>query len=300
VTTKNLGFYRHHLRVIYQFELMSSLSFLNINGQPLSLEQALKYLQRAGKLQPFLLEILYQDVLDQELQARPELIPQPEIVGQAMLSFRIDHQLTNSEAFQDWLCDNNLTLEQFRCQLLHTLMVERLKIQVSQFRLEDYFNENQAWFERVVLSYLCVDRVELAKELYQQLQSGADFEQLATQYSTDENAEDSHVLEIQRGELPENLESAINSAQIGDILGPFEFDDRAWVFRLNEWQPAELDADLEEQLQEEIFEQWLAEKVQSTTVELQVNHDDCTPRSTTGHLHVEPTLERSTPELTRQ
>jgi len=52
---------------------MSASNFLVIDEQLISLEQALDYLQVAGKSDAFLLEILYQHAITQELITQADL-----------------------------------------------------------------------------------------------------------------------------------------------------------------------------------------------------------------------------------
>lgn len=54
--------------MIKQLTKNQAQEFLLIENNPLSLAQALTYLQSSGKLQPFIVEILRQYVIDQELQ----------------------------------------------------------------------------------------------------------------------------------------------------------------------------------------------------------------------------------------
>jgi hypothetical protein len=95
-----------------------------------SFDQVLDYLETAGTLQPFLLEILCQHAIDQELQSQASL--SPEAIEQMLIDFRIQQELTNSEEFQAWLEEQGITYEILREQLAQNLALEHLKFQVSQ------------------------------------------------------------------------------------------------------------------------------------------------------------------------
>lgn len=79
---------------------MESSSFLIVDEQSISLKQALIYLQSAGKLGPFVQEILRQYVLEQELKARDNLTINPAMIEQAVIDFRLQHQLSDPKVFQ--------------------------------------------------------------------------------------------------------------------------------------------------------------------------------------------------------
>jgi len=66
--------------------------FLIVDDQPISLTQALSYLQASGKLQPFILEILRRNILEQE-QTRDDLDISTAVIEQAVIDFRLEQQL---------------------------------------------------------------------------------------------------------------------------------------------------------------------------------------------------------------
>ncbi len=71
--------------------------------------------------------------------------------------------------------------------------------------------------------------------------------------------------------MPDKLRAAVDVATPGDILGPVELEERYGLFRLEQLLPASLeDTQLKQALQNELFEKWLAEKIQKLTVKLQV------------------------------
>jgi len=62
------------------------------------LAQALKYLQSSGKLQPFIVEILRQYIIEQELQTRDDLDISPALTEQAVIDFRLQRQTDPSSS----------------------------------------------------------------------------------------------------------------------------------------------------------------------------------------------------------
>jgi hypothetical protein len=85
---------------------LESQQFLTVDRQPISLAQALQYLQFSGKLQPFIVEILRQHVIEQELQTREELDISPAATEQAVIDFRLQNQLSDPKIFAKWLASN--------------------------------------------------------------------------------------------------------------------------------------------------------------------------------------------------
>lgn len=250
---------------------MSSSAFLVVDQQPISLDQALGYLQVSGHLQPFLLEILYQHVLVQAVQSQVSFSSVE--LEQQLIEFRLDYQLMDVDEFHQWLVDRGTDYETFRQQFIWDLAVQALKNQICQPQLQAVFLERKSSFDQAVLSWIGVNTEAEAQSLHQQLAAGTEFEQLAAKCLRSQQLGNLTTLSevLNWEELPEELRGAIQVAQLGTVIGPVEIDAHWYLVRMEDWLPAELDDELEEQLTNEIFEQWLTEKVEAMTVQLSVN-----------------------------
>jgi parvulin-like peptidyl-prolyl isomerase len=233
---------------------MTSESFLTIDEQPISIGQVIRYLQANRKLDGFIGEIVRQFVIERELQAHNDLGVSSVLVEQAVIDFRVQQQLLDPQQFQEWLAGNGLTYEAFHAQIGMS------------------FIDRKVFLDRVVLSRIIVAEQELAEELHSQLQEDAKFEQLAREFSlTDDRVMNGMVGPVSRGTMPDILRAAIDLAKPGDVVGPLGLEDRWGLFRVEEFIPATLDdPQLNQTLQDELFEQWLGEKIQQLPIRLQV------------------------------
>ncbi len=251
---------------------MDTNAFLTIDENSLSLRDALRYLQTSGKLQGFLGDILKQYVLDYETKTREDLSINPAIVEQAVVDFRLQQQLTDPKQFQDWLTRNGLDYTTFHDQISLNFKVEKLKSVVTEPKLQEYFIERKVFLDRVVLSRIVVDDQELADEIKLQIKEGTRFETLAREHSVaDDRIANGMMGPVSRGTMPDEVRAAIDSAQPGDIIGPIELENHWALFRVEQLIPATLDSpQLRQLLQTELFDRWIAEKIQKMTVKLQV------------------------------
>ncbi|MEP0751842.1 peptidylprolyl isomerase [Trichocoleus sp. Lan] len=251
---------------------MESVHFLLVNDQSISLEQALKYLQLSGKLTSFVGEILRQYVIEQQLQAL-NLEISLAAIEQAAIDFRLQRNLADPKSFQEWLVRNRIDYETFHNQVKSGFQLTKLKAQIAEPKLQEYFIERKLFLDRVVLSRLVVAQQELAEELYSQIEEGASFEQLAQEYSlTDDRIVNGMMGPVSRGTLPDQIRAAIDTASPGRLLEPLKLEERWALFRVEKFLPASLeDSQLKEALQNELFEQWLAQKIQNLTVKLQIS-----------------------------
>ncbi len=246
--------------------------FLLIEERPISLTQALKYLQASGKLQPFIIEIVRQYVIEQELQTQENLDISPAVTEQAVIDFRLQNQLTDPQRFQEWLNSNGIAYADFHNQVTSSFKLTKLKAQITEPKIPEYFIERKVFLDRVVLSRIIVDNQELAEELSSQLEDGAAFEELAREYSIAEDRIVNGMMgPVSRGAMPDVLRAAVDSTNQRQVLKPLELEGRWILFRVEQFLPASLeDSQLKQALENELFEQWLAEKIQPMVVKLQV------------------------------
>lgn len=251
---------------------MTSQPFLSVDDQPISLAQALKYLQASGKLQPFIVEILRQYVIEQELLSREDLDINPALTEQAVIEFRLQRQLTDPKQFQEWLASNKTDYSSFHKQVSFGFKLEKLRATITEPKIQEYFIERKIFLDRVVLSRIIVADRELAEELGSQIEEGAAFEDLALEYSIAEDRIVNGMMgPVSRGTMPDVLRAAVDTTNPGEIVGPLELGGRWGLFRVGQILPASLeDSQLKQALENELFEQWLAEKIQKMVINFQV------------------------------
>jgi len=251
---------------------MESLSFLTVDNQSISIEEAVKYLQASGKLSQFIGDIIRQYVIEQEISTRDDIDISPALTEQTIIDFRLKNQLTDPQIFQEWLKRNGTDYATFYASVAFNFKLEKLKALVTEPKLPEYFIERKIYLDRVVLSRIFVDNRELGEELQTQIEEGGSFEQLAKEYSqADDRIVNGMMGLISRGTLPDIVRAAVDAAIPGQLIGPIELEGRYGLFRLEQFLPASLeDTQLKQALQNELFEKWLAEKTQKLTVKLQV------------------------------
>ncbi len=245
--------------------------FLTVDDTPLTLGQALKYLESSGKLESFLGEIIRQHVIEQELITQQVSI-NPDVIDQVVMDFRLENQLTDYESFQEWLASEGIDSASFRGQIAFNLKLQSLKSTVSQPNIQEYFIERKLFLDQVVLSRLVVEERSLAQELKSQIvENGARFEQLAQEYSVAEDRIFNGMMgAVSRGSMPDALRAAVDLANPGDLLEPLEIDSLWYLVRVEKFLNASLD-EVKQELEIELFEQWLDDKIQAMNVKLEVN-----------------------------
>ncbi len=70
--------------------MSESSLFLTADEQPLTLDQALRYLKSSGKLEFVIWEVIRQHVIEQELQTQQVAI-NPDVIDQVVMDFRLEN-----------------------------------------------------------------------------------------------------------------------------------------------------------------------------------------------------------------
>jgi hypothetical protein len=257
---------------IIPLNFVGSTPFLTVDGESVSLSEALQYLKQAGGFQRTLGEILRQYIIDKELQTRGEIQVDDFRVDQALLDFRNQSQLNDPELLQKWLAANGISYTEFRHQITLGLKGEKLKNEVTNDKLKSYFEQEKPLLDQVVLSRIILEDADTAKDIAQQIsQDPNKFESLAKEHSiTNDKARNGLMGVVRKGTLPEILRTEIAQAEVGAIIGPLAIDNRHCLFRVEEILPATLDEPLKQELKNQLFEQWIQERLKEKKIKLEV------------------------------
>lgn len=250
----------------------TSSSFLSINQESISIQQALDYLKASGAYHRTMTEIIRQYLLEKELESRADLQCSDLQIDQALMDFRVQSELQDSQDFQEWMNVNGVNYEQFRKNIEFGFKVEALKTEAVEPKLDDYFQSQKPILDRVALSRIILEDKDQANQVKDALMSDrSQFGALAQQYSiTEDRVANGMMGPVGRGQMPDILKAAIDLAQPGDIIGPLEIDDRFCLFRIEQLLPAVLEGGLKQELKNQLFEQWLQEKIQGLDIKLEV------------------------------
>ncbi|OZH55049.1 peptidylprolyl isomerase [Hydrocoleum sp. CS-953] len=253
---------------------MESKPLLTIGEEQLSWGQGLKYLQASGKLQSFVTEIVRQYVIEKELESREDINVNPGTIQQAMIDFRLQRKLEDQQKFQEWLQQNRVNYNALESQMETSFKLKQLRDSITAEKIEEYFNERKAGLDYVILSRIVVQDKELADAVHRKIVAeGGKFEDLAKEHSVTNDKNFNGIMgAVTLASLPEDLRNAVNSANPGDILGPFDTNKYWSIYRLEQLQGASLDnPEIRKKLDGELFERWVAEKLKDIKITLHVN-----------------------------
>jgi PPIC-type PPIASE domain len=256
-----------------------AVPLLKIGDQSVSLGRVLQYFQLSGKLAPWIKDVVEQHIIFQAIQSRDDLDVLESEIDQAIIDFRLGNQLSDGADFEQWLNNQAMDFVTLKNRFVLGYKIEKLKTRVTEAALPEFFAQQKSALDQVELYYMIATSQSLAEEIRNRLwQEGTRFEQVAKEYAL---AEDPQVSLVRRSfsfaQLPENLRQAVEGANVNDILGAMEVEQRWCVFRIEQFSPAVLEGQLKQSLQDQLFQRWLDQQVQQSAISLDVPPPDAPP-----------------------
>lgn len=220
----------------------------------------LNKLQRSGRLDPLIQEVLADQIIQAEAQSAGLAVSVDEL-QKAADSVRRLHGLLTAADTQAWLAGRGLSVEDFEAGLEEDLLVAKVRQHVAAQQLEPCWQANQAGYERLRLTLVTVGREDLAHELASQVRE--DGRHLA-------DVVREQGLELYRGErfrkeLSGPLAEALAAAPVGQLVGPIATAHDFALAVVEDRRPAQLDDATRRLVEHELFEIWLAERLQRAT-----------------------------------
>ncbi|MCT7952730.1 peptidylprolyl isomerase [Ancylothrix sp. C2] len=261
---------------IYRPLQMDNTPFFTIDGNKITLTETLRYLRYAGGFQRFMKDILRQYILEKEIESQQNSeVPYSQIT-KAIAEFQEQANFKDRNQFSSWMNANGLTYKEFEEQVAFGIKVEKLKAQIIAEKLEEVFANRKGELDRVVLSRIILKEQKEADKIQQKiLEDSSNFELLAREYSiTEDRLAGGMMGPVRMGALGEPLKSAVYQANVGDLIGPVEIEGRYCLFLVGEKLPAVLEGALKQELGNQIFEEWLQEKLAKLQVKLEVALQD--------------------------
>jgi foldase protein PrsA len=187
--------------------------------------------------------------------------------------------------FNQVLESNNTTLDVLKEDLSNYLTLRKLlesQIEITDEELMAYFEENKDSLgeaEQVKASHILVKDEALATEIKQKLADGADFAELAKEYSTDEGSKENggELGFFARGTMVTEFEDAAFTLPINQISDPVKSDYGYHIIKVEEKKEAKVAnyEDSKASIKETLIEQkmdseysiWLEEKKKDYDIE---------------------------------
>ncbi len=199
--------------------------------------------------------------------------------------------LSNQEAYEQALKQNNITEEELRNDIRENLPVQMVQEKVSgnaeptDEEIQKYYEQNkEAQFttpEQVCVRHILFnkDQKQKAEDVKKQLEDGDDFAKLAKKYSQDPGSakKGGDLGCLSKGDTVPSFEEAAFGAKEGEIVGPVKTQFGYHILKVTDEKPkqtrplSEVEPQIRSQLasqkQSEAFSKWLGEQKKKRDVQ---------------------------------
>ena len=206
-------------------------------------------------LKPLIKALLFKSTLD-------NVFIDEELKKSIVESFKVKHGLTNEVEYNKWLRERSLDSYEFEEFALRKVRLKNYCQEHFSHKVDARFLERKNHLDIVVYSLIRVKDFYKAREIYWRLCSGEEeFGSLSAQFSEGDESKRRGVV----GPAPVDsahpkLIAALMSNKKGEIQPPMEVAGMQVIVRLESYDPAKLDSLMREQLEEELFYQWIDEQ----------------------------------------
>jgi foldase protein PrsA len=198
---------------------------------------------------------------------------------------KLQESYEDEEAFNQALTSSGSSLESVKDNIKSYLLTQKLlkeRVTVSDDQIKEYFEANKESFaqqEQVEASHILVEDEETAKEVKEKLDNGADFAEVAKEYSTDtSNAESGGELGFfAKGEMVAEFEEKAFSMAAEEISDPVKTEFGYHIIKVTDKKEAKeaVLEDHKEEIKDILFDQglqteypvWLEEQKEDYKIE---------------------------------
>ncbi|PSB44753.1 peptidylprolyl isomerase [Chamaesiphon polymorphus] len=226
----------------------------------------LEQLKISRKIPEIIEQILTRRIVIAEAEKLGIKVEIPELQEAADL-FRAKNRLISARITEKWLEINQLSLDEFEAIIHLELLSNKLRQIVLIDKVEQYFYQHQLDFDRVVISEVILANKELATELYYAIREGEiSFQDVAIKYITDPELKrkGGYLGQIKRKDLNAGLRSIFSVTTYPQVIKPIATAQGFHLIWLEEKIDAKLESDIYEEIQSQLFTEFLREKIASS------------------------------------
>lgn len=198
-------------------------------------EEALKKTDKDGvsfkdKLKENILEkLIVDELINQEIDNKKIAITDEEVNN---LYEQTIKDMGGQEQYEEFLKQQNITDDFIKDSIKKDYKQQKLEEafykenKVTEEEIKDFYDANKERLIKYSLSQIMADNEEDAKELYDKLEAGEDFAELAKNESSDtySAANGGNMGEVQASTMPEEFLNAVSATEIGSYSKVFKSD----------------------------------------------------------------------------
>jgi len=220
-----------------------------------------EYLKQELKLKEVSDKILQQRIVVAAAAERDLRVSETEVEAEAN-KIRSSLKLEKAADTLAWLDDNFLSPDEWEIAITNQLLSQKLAEHLFGSQVEAHFAKNRLDFDRFVLYQLVVPYEKLAQELFYQVEEEEiSFYQAAHLYDIDRQRRYvcGYEGEVHRWDYHPDLTASLfkTPVVVGELIGPLKSKQGYHLFKIEDYLPASLTAQIRQEIIDELFQGWL-------------------------------------------
>jgi parvulin-like peptidyl-prolyl isomerase len=222
-------------------------------------EEIVRYLKEQLEIEAIYRSILCQRIIEQKVREK-NLIVTPEEIQAEADRLRLENHLEKAADTFNWLAQQMVSPDDWEAGIINKLMRQKLAELLFADDVEKFFAQNRLNFEQVLLYQIIVADEKFAWELYHQIQEEEiSFYLAANLYDLEEKRRHQCGYEgkLYRWTIQPEFAPTIFAADIQAVTAPLTTEQGSHLFMVEEFIPAQLTPDIEAEILETLFSEWL-------------------------------------------
>ena len=239
-------------------------NWINIEGEYISLKDTPQLLRELN-LMPLFLRRYF------ETKYTKDIVPDEEEQINFQRNFLKREGIKDNTALEKWLLTNKKTEKEMNNILFNSLKIEKFKNNKFKEHVESLFLKKKSLLDRVTYSLIRVKSRAKAAELHLRLkEEEATFPDLASTFSEGvENVLHGLIGPVEFGNINPIISERLRNSSPGELWPPFEIESWWLILRSERFIPATLNEAMESRLINEMYENWIKEKISNTITSLE-------------------------------
>ena len=262
----------------------SSMTSKQLTAQPISeiavisAAEIVQHLKLTRQMPRILARVVNQKIIEHTATKHKIKLSEQELQTAAD-RFRYEKELISSTATVNWLEKYHLSVTEFEQLIQNTLLAKKLAQHLFQNQIEAHFYANQLNYYQAVIYEIVIADADLAMELYYGIQEQElSFWNLAHEYIEDQELRRRGGYQGKKGrtQLHPEIAAAVflqTRENLPLVLKPIMINKKTHLIYVEEIIEPNLDKPLRQTIQNQLFENWLAQQRQQLAEHLQLKND---------------------------
>lgn len=229
----------------------------------ISQEEIIQQLKFSRLMPKMIREIASRKIISETAKAQNVILQELEI-QQAADSFRLQNNLSSSQATLNWLKKCDLSLEEFEQLIYYNSLSLKLAQHLYGDLVESYFYEHKLDFTKAVIHEVVLGDFDLGMELFYGIQEQEfSFWDVAHQYIQEPELRHRGGYRgcLKRDKFKPEISMAVFAADPPQVLKPIVVNKQTYLILVSEIIQPELDSEMRCSIMTDLFNQWLKEQI---------------------------------------